>query len=169
MNGLDQDTERSLAYLDTCCLQTGAGLKHTFHRISAALRSRVQLKIRRGVLDADIVQQNRDEHVDAFMAKHPNITSRLEASQQLTLSNPPRDYFLNPMDVANIRRAIEQSDWMFSENPQQSIAMWAQQNHEDVLYLDLQRPIEVRSSELDSRAARQLGNTIACSKSSPCP
>ncbi|CAL8469418.1 g8959 [Coccomyxa elongata] len=140
--------------------QTGPGLKHTFHRISAALRSRVQLKIKRGVLDADIVQQNRDEHADAFMAKHPNITSRLEASRQLTLSNPPRDYFLNPMDVANIRRALEQSDWMFSENPQQTIAMWAQQNHDDVLYLDLQRPIE-GTSDHQFCTATQQGKLVA--------
>ncbi|CAL8463843.1 g3377 [Coccomyxa elongata] len=140
--------------------QTGPGLKHTFHQISAALRSRVQLKIRRGVLDADIVQQNRDEHADAFMAKHPNITSRLEASHQLTLSNPPRDYFLNPMDVANIRRALEQSDWMFIENPQQSIAMWAQQNHDDVLYLDLQRPIE-GTSDHQFWTATQQGKLVA--------
>jgi hypothetical protein len=134
--------KEAIDHISTHLLQAGPGLAHTCHRISSALRSRVQLKIRRGVSDVGIVQQNRDEFVDAFMAEHPNITKRIEASNQLARSHPPRDFFLTNMDVANIRRALDESDWMFDDNPQESITMWAQQNHDDVLYLDLQRPIE---------------------------
>ena len=37
---------------------------------------------------------------------------------------------------------------MFSENPQETVAMWAQQNKRDVLYLDLQKPKEGTEDQL---------------------
>ena len=124
------------------CVQDGPGLGYTSHRISEALRMRVQLKIHRGLSNADIVQQNKDEFLDQYMVQHPDITDRITAARMYGQSKPPKDYFLTSMDVANVRRGLDKREWMFSDNPQESVHMWAQQNNADVLYLDLQKPKE---------------------------
>jgi hypothetical protein len=114
-------------------IQEGPDLGHTSHRISESLRLRVQINILRGLTNADIVQQNRDEFLNAYMSQQDgNVTDRILAAAQLAESKPPKDYFLNSTDVANIRRLLDKRDWLFSENPQESVVMWASQNEADV-------------------------------------
>lgn len=101
------------------------------------------MKILRGLTNADIVQQNKDEFLEAFMAKQGSATtSRIEAAKQLAESRPPKDYFLTATDVANTRRGLDKRDFLFDNNPQKSVVMWAQQNDADVLYLQQQQLIE---------------------------
>ena len=54
---------------------------------------RVQLKINRGLSNADIVQQNKNEFVDHFMAHHPDIIDRITAAREYRQSKLPKDYF----------------------------------------------------------------------------
>ena len=123
--------------------QDGPGLGYTSHRISESLRLRVQLKILWGLTNADIVQQNKDEFLDAYMSQqHGSITDRILAGAQLAKSKPPKDYFLSSTDVANIRKGLDKRDWLFSDNPQESVLMWATQNEADVLYVDEQQPLK---------------------------
>lgn len=123
-------------------IQEGPGLGHTSHRISESLRLRVQIKILRGLATADIVQQNIEEFLDAYMSQQDgSVTDRILAAAQLAESKPPKDYFLNSTDVANIRRLLDKRDWLFSENPQENVVMWASQSKADVLYIEQQKPI----------------------------
>ena len=121
--------------------QESPGLGYTSHRISESLRLRVQLKILQGLTNADIVQHNKDEYLDAYMSQQRGrVTDRILAAAELAKSKPPKDYFLTFIDVANIRRGLDKRDWLFSDNPQESVVRWAKQNQDDVLYIDQQEP-----------------------------
>ncbi|KAK9900985.1 hypothetical protein WJX75_008153 [Coccomyxa subellipsoidea] len=48
----------------------------------------------------------------------------ITAARRFGQSKPPKDYFLNSMDVANIRRVLDKREWMFSDNPQESVHMF---------------------------------------------
>ena len=107
----------------------------------------MEIKILRGISNADIVQQNRDEFVDQYMAQHPHISDRIQAAAELARSKPSKDFSLDNQGVANFRRKLDERDWMFSSNPQESVSLWAQQNCKDTLYLDLQKPLEGSADE----------------------
>lgn len=151
--------------------QEGPGLGYTSHRISESLRIRIQIKLLQGLTNADIVQQNKDEFLTAFMAQQQfSITDRIAAAAKLAQSKPPKDYFLTSTDVANIRRGLDKRDWLFSNNPQESVVMWARQHSADVLYIDQQQPIPGTADHAFLAGSTQdAGRSNAAAQSSSIP
>ncbi|CAL8461660.1 g1191 [Coccomyxa elongata] len=81
----------------------GPGIHYTNAHVSDRLRKFVELQVALGVPAHEIVKQNEDSHLHAYMARN-GLTNREAALQSFMASQPERDYFLNANDVQNIQR-----------------------------------------------------------------
>ena len=116
----------------------GLGLHYTYSHISDEKRRWVQLHQR--VALADIVRQNCESYIDQHMMQ-TEITDRLAALKSLAAVKPHRDFYLTREDVTNIQAVQDKGEWRHSENRHESLIMWAQQRHPDVLVLQPQTPL----------------------------
>lgn len=118
----------------------GLGLHYTYPHISDEKRRWVQLQLHQRVAPTEIVRQNRESYINQHMMQ-TGITDRLAALQSLEAIKPPRDFYLTRVDVANIQAEQDKRDWRRSENQHESLLVWAQQHHSDVLILRPQTPL----------------------------
>ncbi len=93
-----------------------------------------------GVPAHEIVKQNEDSHLHAYMARNA-FTNREAALQSCMASQPERDYFLNANDVQNIQRVVHAKQWRRHPNQQQSVELWVQAHAADVLLHQRQEPL----------------------------
>lgn len=45
----------------------------------------------------------------------------------------PRDFYLSPKDVSNIRQGLDEAEWKFDKDEAMSLRLWAQENANNVL------------------------------------
>ncbi|CAL8465892.1 g5428 [Coccomyxa elongata] len=141
------------------------GLRSTFSRISAELKDTVTAKLLQGLEPAEIVRQN----VDCFISSHmveKGIMDRDEGRVSLEASQPPRDYFLSYADVANLKDKVDKQQWKFSENTQQSLRMFVEQNSSDILLYSEQEPIKGTADYNHMMQGRTVSQTVEAGKCS---
>lgn len=98
------------------------------------------MKILQGLEPAEIVRQNTDDFITSHMVER-GLMDRDEARISLEATDVPRDYYLSYQDVANLKKEVDRQEWRFSENCQQSLQMFAEQNAADILIFKEQEPI----------------------------
>ncbi len=135
-------------------------LRSTFSRISAELKDTVTAKLLQGLEPAEIVRQNVDCFISSHMVER-GIMDRDEGRVSLEASQPPRDYFLSYADVANFKDKVDKQQWKFSENTQQSLRIFVEQNSSDILLYSEQEPIKGTADYDRMMQGRTVGSQTA--------
>ncbi|KAK9903370.1 hypothetical protein WJX75_003957 [Coccomyxa subellipsoidea] len=136
------------------------GLRSTFSRISPELKDTVTAKLLQGLEPAEIFRQNVDSFISSHMVEK-GIMDRDEGRISLEASQPPRDYFLSYADVANLKDKVDKQQWKFSENTQQSLRMFVEQNSSDILLYSEQEPIKGTADYDHIMQGRTMGSQTA--------
>ena len=100
----------------------------------------VELQILRNVPPHQIVQQNQDAYLHAYMARE-GLSDKDAAAKKFLTTQPEKDYFLTIDIVKNIQRTVQQREWRRHSNQQQSVELWVQENRADVLLHQRQEPL----------------------------